>query len=130
MDEIGKKALMNHSVQHLMVHHAIMQKAVQTYFLHLFLHWVLIYLILAAQFESFIDPFIIMLTVPLALRCSWVVVVQLKFANILVRLRYNAYWFGNWNLDCGPSPNQSNVKAKQLLKPAYAFTTYPDDQHC
>src|SRR5437660_10542527 len=28
---------------------------------------VLIYLILAAQFESFIDPFIIMLTVPLAL---------------------------------------------------------------
>src|SRR5690606_37124549 len=28
---------------------------------------VLIYLILAAQFESFIDPFIIMLTVPLAI---------------------------------------------------------------
>ncbi len=32
-----------------------------------FLALVLIYLILAAQFESFIDPFIIMLTVPLAL---------------------------------------------------------------
>jgi multidrug efflux pump subunit AcrB len=28
---------------------------------------VLIYLVLAAQFESFVDPFIIMITVPLAL---------------------------------------------------------------
>ncbi|HEY9703454.1 MAG TPA: efflux RND transporter permease subunit, partial [Allocoleopsis sp.] len=36
---------------------------------------VLVYLILAAQFESFVDPFIIMLTVPLALAgaifCLW-----------------------------------------------------------
>ena len=32
-----------------------------------FIHHILIYLILAAQFESFKDPFIIMLTVPLAI---------------------------------------------------------------
>ena len=35
--------------------------------LHSYWHWDLIFLILAAQFESFIDPFIIMLTVPLAI---------------------------------------------------------------
>ena len=41
----------------------------------LFLALILIYLVLAAQFESFKDPFIIMITVPLAIAgaliCLW-----------------------------------------------------------
>ena len=45
----------------------IMQKVPAIHALHLFLALGLIFLILAAQFESFIDPFIIMFTVPLPL---------------------------------------------------------------
>ena len=44
-----------------------MQKVLPILYLHLDWRLILIYLVLAAQFESFIDPFAIMLTVPLAL---------------------------------------------------------------
>ena len=47
--------------------HAILQKAAGNTSFAFLLALALIFLVLAAQFESFIDPFIIMITVPLAL---------------------------------------------------------------
>ena len=44
-----------------------MRKVPAILYFAFFLALILIYLVLAAQFESFIDPFTIMMTVPLAL---------------------------------------------------------------
>jgi multidrug efflux pump subunit AcrB len=43
-------------------------------------------LILAAQFESFIDPFIIILTVPGSCRCFIFIVVLIRLGISLVKL--------------------------------------------
>ena len=64
---------------------------------------VLIFLVLAAQFESFIDPFIIMITVPLALAGAVLKLMGIRTnAQYLFTDRYHhADWSCNqeWNFD-------------------------------
>jgi len=58
---------MNRSRLPCTVHHGIFAESSSNTSFALVLALLLIYLILAAQFESFRDPFIIMLTVPMAI---------------------------------------------------------------
>jgi len=67
MDEIGKKVLDESFSTALTGPSRDYSESSSNILFAFLLALVLIYLILAAQFESFIDPFIIMLTVPLAL---------------------------------------------------------------
>lgn len=67
MDEIGKKVLDESFSTALTGPSRDYAESSSNILFAFILALVLIYLILAAQFESFIDPFIIMLTVPLAL---------------------------------------------------------------
>ena len=65
---------------------------------------VLIYLILAAQFESFIDPFIIMITVPLALAGAllslWIFGQTFNIFSQIGMIMLIGLGYKKWNFNC------------------------------
>jgi multidrug efflux pump len=70
----------------------------------LILALVLIYLVLAAQFESFIDPFIIMITVPLALAGAllslWIFGQTLNIFSQIGMIMLDWFSYQKWYFNC------------------------------
>ena len=82
----------------------------------------LIYLILAAQFESFKDPFIIMLTVPLAIAGALIFMYAGGITmNIIQPNRHyhvDRSSGKEWYFDCGNSPIRSRRAEKTRCRPS------------